>query len=94
MAHALQEETRNHQGSTQSSNQELDSQKLLKAPAISVDPDACDQHNAVASFSGWISECEACQNIWRCFSRPDSANPVKLGYITEALATQCRTHKP
>ncbi|KAF5870962.1 putative heterokaryon incompatibility protein [Botrytis fragariae] len=94
MAHALQKETRNHQRTTQSSNQELDSQKLLEAPSISIDLDACNQHNEVASFSEWMSECEACQNIWRCFSQPDSANPVNLGCFTEALATQCRAHKP
>ncbi|TGO43108.1 hypothetical protein BHYA_0003g00620 [Botrytis hyacinthi] len=74
-------------------SQELDSQKLLEAPAISVDLDACNQHSAVASLPEWTSKCETCQNIWRCFSQSDSADSVNLGYITEALATQCRTHK-
>ncbi|KAF7948051.1 uncharacterized protein EAE97_003462 [Botrytis byssoidea] len=93
MADASQE-TQDHQWTAQSSNQELDSLKLLEAPAISGDLDACNQHNAVAPFTEWMSECETCQNIWRCFSQPNLANPVNLGYITEALATQCRTHKP
>ncbi|KAF7923144.1 uncharacterized protein EAE98_007849 [Botrytis deweyae] len=94
MAHASQEEIQDHQWMTQSSNQELGSQELLKAPAIPGDLDACDQQNSVASLSELMSECETCQNIWRCFSQPDSADPVNLGYIAEALATQCRTHKP
>ncbi|KAF7945254.1 hypothetical protein EAE96_010032 [Botrytis aclada] len=94
MAHASQEETQNHQLTTQSSNQELDSQKLLKAPAIPVDIDTGDQHNAVAPFSEWMGKCEVCQHICRYFSRPDSVNLVNLGCITEALATECLTHKP
>ncbi|TGO07639.1 hypothetical protein BTUL_0258g00170 [Botrytis tulipae] len=93
MADASQE-TQDHQWTTQSSNQELDSQKLLEAPAISVDLDAYNQYNAVASFPEWTCKCETCQNIWRCFSQPDLVKPVNLGSITEALATQCRIHKP
>ncbi|KAF7890392.1 hypothetical protein EAF00_008707 [Botryotinia globosa] len=75
-------------------SQELDSQKLLNAPAISSDLDACNQHNAVASFPEWTSKCETCQNIWHCFSEPALAKPVNLGSFTEALTTPCRTHKP
>lgn len=75
-------------------SQELDSQKLLNAPATSVDLDACNQHNAFASFPERTSKCKTCQNILRCFSQLDLAKPVNLGSITEALATQCRTHKP
>ncbi|KAF7877090.1 uncharacterized protein EAF02_008310 [Botrytis sinoallii] len=80
-------------------SQELDSQEFLKAPAIPGDLDACNQQNSVASFSEWTSQCETCKNIWRCFSQPDLANrvnpgPVNLGHVTDALATQYRTHKP
>lgn len=32
--------------------------------------------------------------IWHCFSRPDLARAVNLGFIKDALATPCRIHKP
>lgn len=58
------------------------------------DLDAGEQLGAVEPFSEWPASCDVCQNLWRGFSRQASATKVNLGFIQDALATQCHTHRP